>query len=982
VREAAATRPGHRRVGAAAGLVSVIVGGPAALLLLSGFPHLSTRFVHPREVVGFLSGHQISLDSVVHFLSLVLWGMWLYLVLAVLLRSAAWTVRRRGGGFDRVMRLSDALTPRVLRTFVDAALAVSLLAGGPRANATWGTVHPKAHAVLRAQPDACAEERHSGTYAVKRGDTLWDIADDLLGSGNRYRRIFQANEGHPMGGRERLQDPNVIQPGWRLDVPDRPRTYRVREGDTLWDIAERELGDGRCWRDLYAINRGRVFSDGEQLEDSDELSPGWGLTLPTDRAGRGRPPKPEHRPSPPPSKAPATIGPSPREPSTRPYRQPPHVVRPPTKSPEREPFLSLPDDVLIAASTAAGLLAAAIIAARRRRSRRMDFFASAPEVPHPVETFTSLLRQRLRGVEADRVAVAADRLARIAEQVGVPLVVLGSVESAAGVNFLMDARWDDLDRVGPHLAEALGCTVRARDLPGDRMAVTLEDLSVGTVSFLPASRPLLPLLVPIGVVGSSVLSLNLAAVEVALAGPEAPQVAVSVAVAAAAKASPAHLRLVPAGDVPGVAVLARLPHASGLDLPQEILRRKEQFRVEGVQDAEHLGAETMGRDLPSILAMGTTGESVDDPSVAIHALTIALEATTEGSVRAEEGRLVLPSSVGRVLGLGEGEIAVNPFRLSEDQVEACVELLREAFPVPPWDFAAGIPVPDAPPAPRMEEQPFDEKSAPTEDAPILRAAAPVAIETLESLALFCLGPFRASVDGRSLARGRTKVFELLARLALNHGQWVAKERIAEDLWPEMDPETQGDRLRKTASALRALLRSGEGDRREFVQRQRGAYRLNPEIAWTDVSEFEASVEAGRRTAGEEGLRSLRHAIELYRGDLVEDSYFEWAEPEARRLRDHYLGCLLLLAERLHERDDFDGALDAANRGLAVEPLSEAFFLRAMRAYVRVGRGDAAMALHREFEARLRAEGLDLSEHVVEEITALLRPSGSAGRHAG
>jgi len=34
------------------------------------------------------------------------------------------------------------------------------------------------------------------------------------------------------------------------------REYRVRQGDELWDIAERELGAGERWRQLVAANPG------------------------------------------------------------------------------------------------------------------------------------------------------------------------------------------------------------------------------------------------------------------------------------------------------------------------------------------------------------------------------------------------------------------------------------------------------------------------------------------------------------------------------------------------------------------------------------------------------------------------------------------------------------------------------------------------------------------------------------------------------
>ncbi len=51
------------------------------------------------------------------------------------------------------------------------------------------------------------------TYTVKAGDSLWRIADNQLGNGNRYMEIFYAN-------RDKMDSPqSVIHPGDELKVP-------------------------------------------------------------------------------------------------------------------------------------------------------------------------------------------------------------------------------------------------------------------------------------------------------------------------------------------------------------------------------------------------------------------------------------------------------------------------------------------------------------------------------------------------------------------------------------------------------------------------------------------------------------------------------------------------------------------------------------------------------------------------------------------
>jgi hypothetical protein len=55
-----------------------------------------------------------------------------------------------------------------------------------------------------------------------------------------------------------------------------------RDHDTLWDIAERHLGDGLRWREIYALNENRLMPDGQRLTKASLIHPGWILRLPAD----------------------------------------------------------------------------------------------------------------------------------------------------------------------------------------------------------------------------------------------------------------------------------------------------------------------------------------------------------------------------------------------------------------------------------------------------------------------------------------------------------------------------------------------------------------------------------------------------------------------------------------------------------------------------------------------------------------------------
>lgn len=57
------------------------------------------------------------------------------------------------------------------------------------------------------------------TYSVQPGDTLWRIADDLLGDGADWTSLADLNLGRDLGLGERFVDPDQLREGWRLRLP-------------------------------------------------------------------------------------------------------------------------------------------------------------------------------------------------------------------------------------------------------------------------------------------------------------------------------------------------------------------------------------------------------------------------------------------------------------------------------------------------------------------------------------------------------------------------------------------------------------------------------------------------------------------------------------------------------------------------------------------------------------------------------------------
>src|SRR5262249_49682106 len=93
-----------------------------------------------------------------------------------------------------------------------------------------------------------------------------------------------------------------------------------------------------------------------------------------------------------------------------------------------------------------------------------------------------------------------------------------------------------------------------------------------------------------------------------------------------------------------------------------------------------------------------------------------------------------------------------------------------------------------------------------------------------------------------------KTGALLACLALFPHRTFSREVLAEELWPEEDPEAIRNRLRQALSTLRRVLESHEADEDCIVISGRNEVRLNIEAVSTDVMEFESALRSASQAA--------------------------------------------------------------------------------------------------------------------------------------
>ena len=73
-----------------------------------------------------------------------------------------------------------------------------------------------------------------------------------------------------------------MRPEPYAEVPANNATYVVKDGDTLYEIARRQLGRSSRWAEVYELNRDAIG------EATDRLEPGIRLALPEGTEVRGQ----------------------------------------------------------------------------------------------------------------------------------------------------------------------------------------------------------------------------------------------------------------------------------------------------------------------------------------------------------------------------------------------------------------------------------------------------------------------------------------------------------------------------------------------------------------------------------------------------------------------------------------------------------------------------------------------------------------------
>src|SRR5215207_796331 len=265
VKATAPVRPARLPAGRSPSPVKDRLKGLASLLailaIVGGVPYvLLTFFGHPwpdQAPSRDLLFEELSADSVLRIIAFFIWVAWLHFVVCLIAEAAA---ERRGHGLSPRVPLgcgSQTLARRLISVVVLLAGAASVTL--PVANAVTTTSMATPTSVSATQGGDGSARRDSFREVESRSQVL---------SGGAHTGVRTNND----------QAGQIIK--YTEVRPPHGRNY-----DCLWDIAERHLGEGRRYKEIYELNKNKLQPDGRRLTNPDLIMPGWQVRLPADAKG-------------------------------------------------------------------------------------------------------------------------------------------------------------------------------------------------------------------------------------------------------------------------------------------------------------------------------------------------------------------------------------------------------------------------------------------------------------------------------------------------------------------------------------------------------------------------------------------------------------------------------------------------------------------------------------------------------------------------
>ena len=234
-------------------LLVLLVGVPFALAVTAGWP-----FPETFEPMEWLK-QDISVGTFLSILTFVVWLAWAQFTACVLVEMKAAL-----SGVGVPGRVPGAGPSQLLARQLVAAV---LLVGATAASFTPGLSQLGQSLDGNQRPTVAAAQQTPGLFAQQQ--------EQASGAAAALAEQASHAEAAASTGARQQGDTKF----YRIQPPE------GRHHDSLWEISERHLGDGRRYKEIFELNKDRTQPDGSKLSEASLIRPGWIMEMPGDARG-------------------------------------------------------------------------------------------------------------------------------------------------------------------------------------------------------------------------------------------------------------------------------------------------------------------------------------------------------------------------------------------------------------------------------------------------------------------------------------------------------------------------------------------------------------------------------------------------------------------------------------------------------------------------------------------------------------------------
>ncbi|MDC7126041.1 MAG: BTAD domain-containing putative transcriptional regulator [Spirochaetales bacterium] len=227
------------------------------------------------------------------------------------------------------------------------------------------------------------------------------------------------------------------------------------------------------------------------------------------------------------------------------------------------------------------------------------------------------------------------------------------------------------------------------------------------------------------------------------------------------------------------------------------------------------------------------------------------------------------------------------------------------------------------------------------------------------LEITTLGSFNVFVKGNEISAdllgGQKRVMDLLKLLIVNRKTGIMKERVYELFWPRYSYKSARDNLNTIIYRLRKLLKTKD----DILYTDVNSIRFKENALITDADRFLDFIKLGDEAVksgnNESSIKMYQSAIELYKGDFLEnDLYFDFIRDERENLRAKFQDLLFRMIILSLNSAEYRNAVDWSKRLIDVDPLCEPAYRLLMISSAAIGNRSEIPRLFDKLNKKLQA----------------------------